>query len=174
MSNTLGHRAPIVEPIDAKRLKAARALAEALRKRGVEVQVDERELCVRILPKPEQDVAMLLRYRDMARAVALGISPESAVQLENEDYVLIVIDLKDYVKPNHLRRVKGRIIGRSGTTRRTVEQLAGVTMAIGERHVAIVGKLQNAEVAKTAVEMLIAGSKHNTVYRYIQRALENL
>jgi ribosomal RNA assembly protein len=107
----------------------------------------------------------------MARAVALGFAPEKALQLENDDYLLAVINLKEYTdKPNHLRRILGRIIGEDGRARRTIEQLAEVDMVVGDNYVAILGKLEDVEIAKRAVEMLIEGKKHGTVYRFIQDA----
>jgi len=113
----------------------------------------------------------VLKLRDMAKAVALGFAPEQAMQLENEDYVLAVINLKEYTdKPNHLRRILGRIIGEGGRARHTIEQLAEVDMVVGDNYVAILGELKNVEIAKHAVEMLIEGKKHSTVYRFIQSA----
>jgi ribosomal RNA assembly protein len=55
-----------------------------------------------------------------------------------------------------------------GRARHTIEQLAEVDMVVGDNYVAILGKLENVEIAKRAVEMLIEGKKHDTVYRYIQ------
>ncbi|MFN3804020.1 MAG: KH domain-containing protein [Pyrobaculum sp.] len=165
-------RGTIVEPIDGRRLKAARAFVQLASNRwGAKVELDEGNLYIKIAPGPQTDVTAILKLRDMARAVALGFTPEQALTLENEDYVLAVVDLKEYIdKPNHLRRIKGRIIGEGGRARRTIEHLAEVFMVVGERQVAILGKLENVEVAKRAVEMLIEGKKHSTVYRYIQRA----
>lgn len=165
-------RGAVVEPIDRKRLKAARAFVQLTsNKAGAKVELDEENLYIKITPGLQTDVSAILKLRDMARAVALGFTPEQALTLENEDYVLAVIDLKEYVdKPNHLRRIKGRIIGEGGRARRTIEHLAGVFMVVGDRQVAILGKLEDVEIAKRAVEMLIEGKKHNTVYRYIQRA----
>ncbi|MFN7105223.1 MAG: KH domain-containing protein [Pyrobaculum sp.] len=155
-------RGAVVEPIDRKRLKAARAFVQLTsNKAGAKVELDEENLYIKITPGLQTDVSAILKLRDMARALTL----------ENEDYVLAVIDLKEYVdKPNHLRRIKGRIIGEGGRARRTIEHLAGVFMVVGDRQVAILGKLEDVEIAKRAVEMLIEGKKHNTVYRYIQRA----
>lgn len=113
----------------------------------------------------------MLKLREMARAVALGFTPQQALMLEDDEYVLAVVDLKEYTdKPNHLRRIKGRIIGEEGRAKHTIEQLAEVSMVVGDHYVAILGKLGDVEIAKRAVEMLIEGKKHSTVYKYIQEA----
>jgi len=163
-------RGTILEPIERKRLKAAKEFVEATDGRyGAKVELDEKELYIKITPGPDATVDAVLKLREMAKAVALGFAPDQALQLENEDYVLAVINLKEYTdKPNHLRRILGRIIGEGGRARHTIEQLAEVDMVVGDNYVAILGKLENVEIAKRAVEMLIEGKKHGTVYRFIQ------
>ena len=165
-------RGTILEPIEKRRLRAAREFVRVVDGRyGVKVELDEKELYIKITPGPDTTVDAVLKLRDMAKAVALGFAPEQAMQLENEDYVLAVINLKEYTdKPNHLRRILGRIIGEGGRARRTIEQLAEVDMVIGDIYVAILGELKSVEIAKHAVEMLIEGKKHSTVYRFIQSA----
>jgi len=165
-------RGTILQPIEKKRLKAAREFVKVADGRyGAKVELDEKELYIKITPGPDATVDAVLKLRDMVKAVALGFAPEQAMQLENEDYVLAMINLKEYTdKPNHLRRIMGRIIGEGGRARHTIEQLAEVNMVIGDNYVAILGRLENVEIAKRAVEMLIEGKKHSTVYRYIQSA----
>jgi len=163
-------RGTILQPIEKKRLKAAKEFVKVADGRyGAKVELDEKELYIKITPGPDATVDAVLKLRDMVKAVALGFAPEQAMQLENEDYVLAMINLKEYTdKPNHLRRIMGRIIGEGGRARHTIEQLAEVNMVIGDNYVAILGRLENVEIAKRAVEMLIEGKKHSTVYRYIQ------
>jgi len=165
-------RGTILQPIEKKRLKAAKEFVKVADGRyGAKVELDEKELYIKITPGPDATVDAVLKLRDMVKAVALGFAPEQAMQLENEDYVLAMINLKEYTdKPNHLRRIMGRIIGEGGRARHTIEQLAEVNMVIGDNYVAILGRLENVEIAKRAVEMLIEGKKHSTVYRYIQSA----
>ena len=162
-------RGTILEPIEEKRLRAAREFAKLTDGRYARVEVDERGLYIKITPGPDATVDVILKLKDMAKAVALGFAPDRALQLENEDYILAVINLKEYTdKPNHLRRILGRIIGEGGRARHTIEQLAEVDMVVRDNYVAILGKLENVEIAKRAVEMLIEGKKHDTVYRFIQ------
>lgn len=162
----------ILEPIDQKRVKAAREFTRLVDKKyGARVEVDEKQLYIKITPLENVNVESLLKLRQMATAVALGFTPEQAVQLENDEYTLAVINLKEYTdKPNHLRRIMGRIIGEGGRARHMIENLAEVYMVVGDYYVAILGKLENVEIAKRAVEMLIEGKKHGTVYKFIQEA----
>ncbi|AAL64943.1 KH domain-containing protein [Pyrobaculum aerophilum] len=163
-------RGIIYEPIDKKRLRAAREFVKLVDgKYGHRVELDEKQLYIKITPGPEATVDSILKIRDMARAIALGFDPEKALMLENDEYTLAVIELKEYTdKPNHLRRIKGRIIGEEGRAKRTIENLAEVSMVVGDNYVALLGKLDDVEIAKRAVEMIIEGKKHGTVYKFIQ------
>jgi len=120
---------------------------------------------------PETTVLELMKARDIVRAIGYGFSPERAFRLLDEDQVLIVIDLKQYVgdKINHLQRVLGRIIGEGGKTRRILEEMTGTDISIYDTYVAIIGDYESVEIAKNAVMMLIEGRKHSTVYRYVER-----
>lgn len=163
-------RGTLLQPIDPKRLRAAREFVKMADGRyGVRVELDEKELYIKLTPGPDAAVDAILKVREMAKAVALGFAPEQAMALESDEYVLAVIDLKEVTdKPNHLRRIKGRIIGEDGRAKKTIENLAQVAMIIGDTYVAILGKLEDVEIARRAVEMLIEGKKHGTVYKFIQ------
>jgi ribosomal RNA assembly protein len=163
-------RGTFLQPIDRRRLGAARQFVKLVDgKFGHRLELDEGQLYIKITPGPEASVDSILKIREMARAVALGFAPEEAMALENDEYVLAVVDLKEYTdKPNHLRRIKGRIIGEGGRAKRTIESLAEVSIVVGDNYVAILGRLDDVEIAKRAVEMLIEGKKHSTVYKFIQ------
>ena len=53
--------------------------------------------------------------------------------------------------------------------RRMIEEMSGARLAIGDRHVAIVGDYEQVRVAREAVEMLIRGRQHRTVYDFLRR-----
>ncbi|MEM2024720.1 MAG: RNA-processing protein, partial [Desulfurococcaceae archaeon] len=58
---------------------------------------------------PETTALELMKAQSVVKAIGLGFSPERAFRLLEEDQVLEVIDVRQYVgdKPNHLRRVLG-------------------------------------------------------------------
>ncbi len=162
-------------PIERKLLPNARRWAQSIAGRyRAEVIVDSATSYIVIKPSEGITVDEILKLRDMANAVALGFSPEDVLKLENENYKLEYIDLKEYVERQHLSRVKGRIIGEDGRAKATIESLAGVKIVVGDRYVGIIGPVEAASIAKEAILMLISGKKHGTVYKYIQRAMSNL
>jgi len=122
---------------------------------------------------PDVSPFNLLKAQEVVKAIGLGFSPDRAFKLFNEDQVLMVIDLKQYVgnMPNHLARVKGRIIGEKGKARKTIEEMTGTYISVYDTYVAIIGDYESANVAREAIEMLIQGRQHSTVYRYIDRTM---
>ena len=66
-------------------------------------------------------------------------------------------------------RIRARLIGRKGRVKRNIERYTGCKISIGERSVYIIGTFEKAEIAKTAIEMLISGKKHSTMYKYFER-----
>ncbi len=82
-----------------------------------------------------------------------------------------MIDLKQVIgdSQNAITRLKGRVIGESGKTRRLIEQLAGVSVSVYGHTVAIIGDFDEMAVAKEAVGMLLRGCMHGTVYRYLNK-----
>jgi len=125
---------------------------------------------------PNTTALELMKAQNIVRAIGYGFSSERAFRLLEDDQVLEVIDVRQYVgdKPNHLKRVLGRVIGEEGKARRNLEELTGTYISIYGPHVAIIGDYETANIAKKAIEMLVEGRMHSTVYRYIDREMFTL
>ena len=118
----------------------------------------------------------LLKAQDFIKAIAYGFSPERALRVLDEDQILLVIDLKQKVgpSPNHITRVKGRIIGEKGKARKIIEEMTGTYISVYDTYVAIIGDYESATAAREAIEMLIEGRQHATVYRYLERVMRQI
>lgn len=117
----------------------------------------------------------LIKAQEITRAIALGFSPERAFRLADESQILLVIDLKDYIQSeSHLERVKGRLIGERGKTRKIIEETTGCYVNIGEKEVGIIGSYDEAEAARQAITMLLEGRPHSAVYKYLEREARRL
>jgi len=95
---------------------------------GTSISVDGRTGEVVIeCPTGSSDPSGILRARDLINAIGRGFSPQRAFRLFTDGQMLEVIDLKQIIgdSRNQLVRVKGRIIGENGKTRRIIETLAG-------------------------------------------------
>lgn len=127
-----------------------------------EIQIDDSKV---------EDPLAPLKVENIILAIGRGFSPENAFRLFEDDSYFILFDLRDYVgrKENHIRRVKGRIIGREGKTKRVIESMTDSIISVYGHTVAIITSIEFMDIVRTAIEMLINGSKHGTVYKYLQR-----
>ncbi|MGQ9760196.1 MAG: KH domain-containing protein [Candidatus Methanomethylicaceae archaeon] len=118
-----------------------------------------------------EDPSGVLKARDLINAIGRGFSPERAFRLFDDGQMLEVIDLKEVLgdSRNQLIRVKGRVIGEKGKTRRIIEGLTGVYVSVYGHTVALIGDYEEIVVAKEAIEMLLKGMQHGTVYRFLNR-----
>jgi ribosomal RNA assembly protein len=108
------------------------------------------------------------------QGIARGFEWEQVRCLKDDEYEVAILDAKEFGRgtKKDTIRLKGRVIGEDGKSRRHVEEDTGATLKIYGKTVAIVGKIEDVELAKRAVIMLLEGAKHSTVYRFLER--ENL
>ena len=135
---------------------------------GAKIEVDgEGEVIIH--DDKAKDPLRVLQLMDVIKAIGRGFSPERATRLFQDDEYFEVIDLKEFgSRSNQMSRIRGRIIGHDGKTRSLIEDLAGVSMSVYGNTVAIIGTSAGLPVAKHAIEMLLNGSEHSTVYRYLE------
>ena len=147
-------------------------------KLSVELQIDGEEGDVNILMKENAaDPSMLFKAKDVVTALGRGFSPEHAFRLiRDEEAVLDMLDLRAIFAKSEadIKRVKGRIIGMNGKTRTIIEELTDAHVAVYGHTVAIIGTMEQVQVAREAIEMLIKGSMHGTVYRFLHRKRREL
>jgi ribosomal RNA assembly protein len=147
-------------------------------KLSVEVQIDSDAGDVTItMAEKATDPSMLFKAKDVITALGRGFSPEHAFRLiRDEEAILDLIDLRGVFGKSEadIKRVKGRIIGMNGKTRKIIEELTDTSVAVFGHTIAIIGTIEQVQVAREAVEMLIKGSMHGTVYRFLHRKRREL
>ncbi|MDY0293278.1 MAG: KH domain-containing protein [Candidatus Methanomethylophilaceae archaeon] len=116
------------------------------------------------------DPLMALKIMDVVKAVGRGFSPDKACRLFEDDEYLEVVDLKEFVgdRSNQLTRIRGRLIGKDGKTRSIIEELTRCSMTVYGNTVALIGNSVSLPVAKHAIELILNGSEHSTVYHYLE------
>ncbi|MGD6808410.1 MAG: KH domain-containing protein [Candidatus Bathyarchaeia archaeon] len=125
-----------------------------------------------ILGEGQDDPSMLLRAKDLVTAIGRGFAPEVAFRLiRNEDDVFDMVDLRLVFGRSEadIKRIKGRIIGAEGKTRRLIEELTEANVTVYGHTIGIIGSYEEADAARNAVQMIVEGCEHKTVYRYLQR-----
>lgn len=145
---------------------------------SVELQIDSDTGGVIItLSEKAEEPSLLFKAKDVVTAIGRGFSPEHAFKLiRDEESMLEVIDLRAMFgkSESDLKRVKGRIIGMDGKTRRIIEELTDTNVCVYGHTVSIIGNVENVQVAREAIQMLISGSQHSVVYRFLHRRRREL
>jgi len=148
------------------------------KKLGVELSIDSETGDITVtLGTEAQDPSLLFRAKEVITAIGRGFSPDRAFRLiQDEDAVLEVIDLREMFgrSLSDLQRIKGRIIGQEGKTRRIIEELTEADVSVHGHTVSIIANMDQMEVAREAIQMLLRGSQHSTVYRFLHRKRREL
>ncbi len=116
-----------------------------------------------------RDALEVLVAKNVVDAIGRGFSPESAKQLFDDEFSYVKLSLPDYghKKVSHQQRVRGVVIGQEGKAKRMIERETGAEIAVQGKTIAILGKYEAVEKARQAVEMLLTGRRHATVYRFL-------
>ena len=150
-----------------------RVKANIEKKLSIRLRIDSQTGDIQITLMPTaQDPTVLFRAKEIVTAIGRGFSPEHAFRLlEDDETMLEVIDLRETVgrSQSDMKRLKGRVIGKEGKTRRIIEELTEANISVYGHTISIIGEIDQVEIAKEAVRMLIRGSLHGTVYRFLHR-----
>jgi len=152
---------------------------ETVEKRlSVSLQIDSEAGDVTITQNATgQDPTILFRAQEVITAIGRGFSPERAFRLfEDEDIVLEVIDLREIVgrSLSDIKRLEGRVIGKGGKTRKIIEELTETYVSVYGYTISMIGSTDQIETAREAISMLIRGSQHSTVYRFLHKKRREL
>jgi|TARA_B100001971_G_C18150617_1_gene515624 ribosomal RNA assembly protein len=117
-----------------------------------------------------EDSINLFNALPIIKAIARGFNPDIAELLNEEDYTLEVIDIKNFSgdSKKKLIRLKSRCIGTSGKARENIEQLTNTHISVYGKTVSIIGRIENVGIARFALESILSGSPHGKVYKKIQ------
>ncbi|MEM4258433.1 MAG: KH domain-containing protein [Candidatus Thermoplasmatota archaeon] len=140
----------------------------------IEIDSNEGEICID--DHETHDQLSILKAEDVIKAIGRGFSPERAMLLFQEENEFFLFDIYDYggKKETHITRLKSRIIGREGKTKKTIEQLTDAQISIYGHTVAVISHFETMDLVKRAIDMLLSGSEHQTVYRFLEREMKKL
>ena len=132
-----------------------------------EITIDDHEV---------ENPLIVIKIENIIKAIGRGFSPQNAVKLFDDDADFFIFDLHDYVgkKPAHIRRLKSRIIGREGKTKRVLEELTDSKISIYGHTISIISDITRINILKKSIDMLLTGSKHATVYRFVESQIKEL
>lgn len=142
---------------------------------GARVLVNSQEGEVTIDESQCEDPSLGMMVQDVVQAIGRGFSEEKALSLLNDETFLRMYDIKDYTRSrNRIVQLKGRLIGKRGRTRELIEELTGAKLSVYGHTVGVIGTLPQLDISCRAVEMLLQGSEHASVYRFLEKSRARL
>ena len=135
---------------------------------NTQINVDSKEGEVRITG---EDSLGLFTAREMIKAIGRGFNPEIAKLILKSDYIFDTITISDYTgkSKKSTLRLKGRVIGKEGRSRKTIEDYTETHISVYGKTIGIIGRAENTIIARKAIESLLAGSTHTSVYRWLSK-----
>lgn len=132
------------------------------------IVIDSREGLVHV---EGEDTEGFLTAIDVINAINRGFSPERAFTLlDDEDLILDQIDLSQMADTTRqLDRLRGRIIGKDGKAREQIEDMTETLISVYGKTIAIIGLADKLKVARTAIDMLLSGVPHETVFSFLEK-----
>jgi ribosomal RNA assembly protein len=115
------------------------------------------------------DSINLYATREIVKALGRGFNPDVALLLLKQEYALEIVNLRDFADEKAMLRLKGRVIGRDGRARKNIELLTESYISVYGKTISVIGECAKAFLARKAVETLLTGSTHATVYKFLER-----
>ena len=112
----------------------------------------------------------------IVRAIGRGFNPDIALNLVNEDYGFVVLDIKDYSgkNKNSLFRIRARLIGTRGKARKVIEKITECDVCVYGKTVSIIGEVSKLNIAFRGIQKLLQGSIHSNVYIFLEKEMHKL
>ncbi len=153
--------------------KKGQTKREIEEKTHTQIEVDSDEGLVTI---EGEDADGFIQAVEMVKAIARGFSPErAAILLEDPDLYLEIIELSEYAGNDaKIERIRGRIIGRDGKSRSQIQDMTATEISVYGKTVAIIGTLEQVKIAREAIEMLIKGVSHESVFAFLDKKRREL
>jgi ribosomal RNA assembly protein len=138
--------------------------------RAFNLKISSKGNIIFIEGKPEDELLAL----NAIEAINLGFPIDEACYLKDENIAFQKISIKTISKKKNRELIRGRIIGERRRVLDTIEDLTDCKIVVHDNLVGIIGRIEDIEKAVYAVKKIIAGSRHASIYAYLeeQKALE--
>lgn len=122
-----------------------------------------------------EDGVLLYAAQHIVKAIGRGFNPEIALRLLKPDWAFELIDLTNHAdKQTHQQRLKGRVIGAGGKSRKVIEELAECSISVYGKTIGIIAPIETISIAKHAVDELLDGAQHAGVFKWLEKQRRDL
>jgi ribosomal RNA assembly protein len=149
----------------------------------IKKQIEEETLSNIFIDSKEGDVRItgedslgLFSAREIIKAIGRGFSPETALLILKSDYGFELLNISDYIGKSQkkITRLKARVIGTEGKTRKHIEDITETNLSVYGKTIGIIGEAEHVMLARRAIESLLAGATHSSVYKWLEKKKKEL
>ena len=94
---------------------------------------------------------------------------EIIMLIKKENFSFEILNIKEYTKRKDLKGVRARIIGKSGRTLKTLNELTKCYFELEGNSIGIIGDSEYMKNAQEAVIAIIKGAKQSNIYSFLEK-----
>lgn len=162
-------------PLKENWLKIFSAVVEHLQLQ-IRFNLKSKQVELRLSPETP-DVANLQKGADFVKAFIAGFDVEDSLALLRLDDLFVEsFEVKDVktLKGDHMSRAIGRLAGKGGRTKFTIENVTKTRIVLADSKIHILGSYQNIQIARRAICNLILGSPPSKVYGNLRQVASRI